>query len=43
MNLRATDAVVLGPNGKLQEGVQCFSLDAGKILQRAWNNVALGK
>ena len=43
MNLRTIDAVALGPNGNLQGSIRCFSLDTGKILQRAWNDVTLGK
>ena len=35
INLHTTDAIALGPNGNLQGGMRCFSLDTDKILQWA--------
>ena len=43
MNLRTTDSVALGPNGNLQGGIHCFSLNTCKVLQQAWRDVTIAK
>jgi len=43
MKARTVDALALGPNGNLQGGIRCYSLDSGKILQRGWKDVQVYK
>ena len=41
MSPRTIDAITLGPAINLQDGIQCFSLLSGWILQRAWKVVLI--
>ena len=34
MTPRAVDTIALGPNGNLQGGIRCFSLETGRVLCR---------
>ena len=43
MALQTIDAAAVSPNGNLQGGMCCFSLDTGKILQRASKDIKTHK
>ena len=43
MTQSTIDTVALGLNGNMQGGMCCFSLETGRVLQRAWRDVTVHK
>ena len=40
---RIVDALELGPDGNMQGGVRCYSIEAGRVLQRQWRDFEVMK
>ena len=43
MKAQTANAIALGPTGNLQGRIRYYSLESGKILQRAWKDVQIFK